>query len=48
MGIPYKFTCLLRNQCAGQEAMIRTEHGATDWFKIGKGVHQAVYCHPAY
>ena len=31
-----------------QEATVRTGHGTTDWFQIGKGVHQAVYCHPAY
>jgi len=39
MGIPDHFTCLLRNLYAGQEATIRTGHG-TDWFQIGKGVHQ--------
>ena len=33
---------------AGQEATVRTGHGTTDWFQIGKGVCQAVYCHPAY
>ena len=33
-------TCLLRNQYAGQEATVRTGHGTTDWFQIGKGVHQ--------
>ena len=33
-------TCLLRNLYAGQEARVRTEHGTTDWFQIGKGVHQ--------
>ena len=33
---------------AGQEATVRTGHGTTDWFPIRKGVHQAVYCHPAY
>ena len=48
MGIPDHLTCLLRNLYAGQEATVRTGHGTTDWFKIGKGVHQAVYCHPAY
>ena len=48
MGIPDHLTCLLRNLCAGQEATIRTGHGPTDWFQIGKGVYQAVYCHPAY
>ena len=47
MGIPDHPTCLLRNLYVGQEATVRTKHG-TDWFKIGKGVHQAVYCHPAY
>ena len=48
MGIPDYLTCLLRNLCAGQEAIVRTRHGMMDWFKIQKGVHQAVYCHPAY
>ena len=38
MGIPYQLTCLLRNLYAGQEATVRTEHGTTDWFQIGKGV----------
>uniref|UniRef100_A0AC11D5C9 Uncharacterized protein n=1 Tax=Ovis aries TaxID=9940 RepID=A0AC11D5C9_SHEEP len=38
MGIPDHLTCLLRNQYAGQEATVRTEHGTTDWFQIGKGV----------
>ena len=40
MGIPDHLTCLLRNLYAGQEATVRTEHGATDWFQIGKEVHQ--------
>ena len=40
MGIPDHLTCLLRNPYAGQEATVRTGHGTTDWFKIGKGVHQ--------
>ena len=40
MGIPSHFTCLLRNLYAGQEATVRTGHGTTDWFQIGKGVHQ--------
>ena len=40
MGIPYHLTCLLRNLYAGQEATVRTEHGATDWFQIEKGVRQ--------
>ena len=43
MGIPDHLTCLLRNLYAGQEATVRTGHGTTDWFQIGK----AVYCHPA-
>ena len=40
MGIPEHLTCLLRNLYAGQEARVRTEHGTTDWFQIGKGVCQ--------
>ena len=40
MGIPDHLTCLLRNWYAGQEATVRTEHGTTDWFQIGKGVRQ--------
>ena len=40
MGIPDHLTCLLRNLYAGQEATIRTAHGTTDWFQIGKGVCQ--------
>ena len=48
MGIPDHLTCLLRNIYAGQEATVRTGHGSTDWFQIGNGVHQAVYCHPTY
>ena len=40
MGIPDPLTCLLRNLYAGQEATVRTGHGKTDWFQIGKGVHQ--------
>ena len=46
--IPDHFTCLLRNLYAGQEIIVRTEHGTTDWFKIGKGVYKSVYRHPAY
>ena len=38
MGIPDHLTCLLRNPYAGQEATVRTGHGTTDWFQIGKGV----------
>ena len=41
MEIPDHLTCLLRNLYAGQEAKVRTSHGTTDWFKIGKGVHQS-------
>ena len=41
MGIPDHLTWLLRNLYAGQKAAVRTEHGTTDWFQIGKGVHQA-------
>ena len=48
MGIPDHLTYLLRNLYAGQEATVRTGHGTTDWFQIGKGVRQGVYCHPAY
>ena len=48
MGIPDHLTCLFRNLYAGQEATVRTGHGATDCFQIGKGVRQAVYCHSAY
>ena len=48
MGIPDHLTCLLRNLYAGQETTVRTGHGTRDWLQIGKGVRQAVYCHPAY
>ena len=47
MRIPDHLTCLLRNLYAGQEATVRTGHGITDWFQIGRGIHQAIYCHPA-
>ena len=40
MGIPDHLTCLLRNLYAGQQATVRTGHGTTDWFQIGKGVRQ--------
>ena len=40
MGIPDQLTCLLRKLYAGQEATVRTGHGTTDWFQIGKGVRQ--------
>ena len=39
-GIPDHLTCLLRNLYSGQETTVRTKHATTDWFKIGKGVHQ--------
>ena len=48
MGIPDYLTCLLRNLYAGQEATVRTGHGTTDWFQIGKAYVKAAYCHPAY
>src|SRR5574337_257283 len=48
MGIPDHLTCLLRNLYAGQEATVRTRHGTTDWFKLGKEYVKAVYCYPAY
>ena len=41
MGLPDHLTCLLRNLCVSQEATVRTGHGITDWFKIGKGVRQS-------
>ena len=40
MGIPEHLDCLLRNVCAGQEATVKTGHGTTDWFQIGKRVYQ--------
>ena len=40
MGIPDHLTCLLRNLYSGQEATVRTGHGTTDWFQIGKGLRQ--------
>ena len=46
MGIPGHLTCLLRNLYAGQEATIRTGHGITDWFPIGKGVRQGCILSP--
>ena len=46
MGIPDYLTCLLRNLYAGQEATVRTEHGTTDWFQIGKGVCQGCILSP--
>ena len=46
MGIPDHLTCLLRNLYAGQEATISIGHGITDWFQIGKGVHQGCMLSP--
>ena len=46
MGIPDQLTCLLRNLYAGQEATVRTGHGTTDSFQIGKGVHQGCILSP--
>ena len=45
-GITDHLTCLLRNQYVGQEATVRTLHGTTDWFQIGKGVHQGYILSP--
>ena len=46
IGIPDHLTCLLRNLYAGQEATVRTGHGTTDWFQIGKGVRQGCILSP--
>ena len=46
MGIPDHLTCLLRNLYAGQGATVRTRHGTTDWFQIGKGVRQGCMLSP--
>ena len=46
MGITDDLNCLLRNLYAGQEATVRTEHGTTEWFQIGKGVHQSCILSP--
>ena len=46
MGIPDYLTCFLRSLYAGQEATVRTGHGTTDWFQIGKGVHQGYMLSP--
>jgi len=46
IGIPYHLTCLLRNLYADQVATVRTGHGTTDWFQIGKGVHQGYTLSP--
>ena len=46
MGIPDHLTCLLRNLYVGQEATVRTGHGTTDWFQIGKGINQGYILSP--
>ena len=46
MGIPDHLTCLLRNLYAAQETTVRTGHGTTDWFQIGKGLHQGYILSP--
>ena len=48
MGIPDHLTCLLRNLYAGQEVAVRTGHGTTDWFQIGKGVCQGYILSPCF
>ena len=48
MGIPDHLTCLLRNLYAGREATVRTRYGTTDWFQIGKGVHQGCILSPCF
>ena len=48
MGIPDHLICILRNLYEGQEAAVRTGHGTTDWFQLGKKYTKAVYCHPVY
>ena len=48
MGIPDHLTCLLRNLYAGHKATVRTGHGTTDWFQIGKGVRHGCILSPAY
>ena len=48
MGIPDHLTCLLRNLYAGQELTVRTVQGTTDWFQIGKGIHQGCILSPLF
>jgi len=48
MVIPDHLTCLLRNLYGDQEATVRTGDGTSDWFQIGKEIHQDCICHPAY
>ena len=47
MGIADHLTCLLRNLYAGQEAIVRTGHGTTDWFQVAKGVHEGCILSPS-
>ena len=46
MGLPDQLTCLLRNLYTGKEATVRTGHRTTDWFQIGKGIHQGCILPP--
>ena len=48
LGIPDRLTCLMRNPYASQEETVRTQHGTTDWFKIGNGVHQGYILSPCW
>ena len=48
MGLPDRLTYLLRNLYAGQEATVRTGHGTTDWFQLGKGVRQGCILSPCF
>ena len=48
MGIPDHSTCLLRNLYVGQETIVQTGHGTTDWFQIGKEVYQGCLLSPSY
>ena len=48
MGIPDHLSCILRNLYAGQEATVRTGHVTSDWFQIGKGVHQGCILSPYF
>ena len=48
MGISDHLICFLSNLYVGQEATVRTRHGTTNWFQIGKEYDKAVYCHPTY
>ena len=48
MEIPDYLTCLLKNLYTGQATTVRSRHGTMDWFKIGKGLFQAMHCHSVY